>query len=270
MGYFADRVVAITGAGSGIGRELAVALAGAGAWLALSDKSGEAVAETGALCAATGREPEVSTVDVTDRAAVLAYAERTVARFGRVEALFNNAGILHVGSVLESPFSDFEQVMAVDFWGVVNGTKAFLPHLLAADRAHVVNMSSAFGLVAVARHAPYNAAKFAVRGFTDSLRQDMRAAGGSVRVTGVYPGGVLTGIARSASVAPGIDAEEVVRRFEGHVARTSPAAAARTILRGAARGEAKILVGLDAIAVDLVTRIAGSYHEKVLDMVFRS
>ncbi|WP_067470044.1 SDR family NAD(P)-dependent oxidoreductase [Nocardia amamiensis] len=270
MGYFANLVVAVTGAGSGIGRELAVALAGAGAWLAVSDKSAEAVAETGALCAAAGREPMVSTVDVTDRQAVLAHAEQAVARFGRVEALFNNAGILHVGSVAESPFGDFEQVMDVDFWGVVNGTKAFLPHLLTAERAHVVNMSSALGLVAVARHAPYSAAKFAVRGFTDSLRQDMRAAGGSVRVTGVYPGGVLTGIARSASVAPGVDAAELVRRFEGRVARTSPAAAARTILRGVARGEAKVLVGLDAIVVDLVTRIAGSYHERVLDMVFRS
>lgn len=247
-----------------------MALAGAGARLALSDKSAEAVAETGALCAATGWEPTVSTVDVTDRGAVLAHAERTVAHFGRVEALFNNAGILHVGSVLESPFSDFERVMDVDFWGVVNGTKAFLPYLLTARRAHVVNVSSALGLVAVARHAPYNAAKFAVRGFTDSLRQDMRAAGGTVRVTGVYPGGVLTGIARSANVAPGVDAADVVRRFEGQVARTSPAAAARTILRGAARGEAKVLVGLDAIVVDLVTRVAGSYHERLLDMVFRS
>ncbi len=114
MGYFANRVVAVTGAGAGIGRALAVALAGAGASLALSDKSADAVAETGALCAAVGSEPWVRTVDVTDRAAVFAYAERTVARFGRVDALFNNAGILHVGGVLESPFSDFEQVMAVD------------------------------------------------------------------------------------------------------------------------------------------------------------
>ncbi|KAA8877473.1 SDR family NAD(P)-dependent oxidoreductase [Nocardia colli] len=270
MAYFADRVVAITGAGSGIGRELALALARDGALLALSDKSADAVAETGRLCAEEGEKPAVTTLDVTDRSAVLAHAAATVAHFGRVEALFNNAGILHVGGVAESPFSDFEQVMDVDFWGVVNGTKAFLPYLLAAEQAHVVNTSSAFGLVGMAQHAPYNAAKFAVRGFTDSLRQDMRAAGGKVRVTAVYPGGVLTSIARSALVAPGIDAEAVARRFEGHVARTSPAAAARTILRGAARGEAKVLVGLDALLVDLITRFAGSYHERVLDMVFRS
>ncbi|WP_378739086.1 SDR family NAD(P)-dependent oxidoreductase [Nocardia brasiliensis] len=270
MAYFANRVVAITGAGAGIGRELALALARDGAALALSDKSADTLAETGELCAAVGAVPTLTRLDVTDRAAVLAHAAATVARYGRVEALFNNAGILHVGGVAESPFSDFEHVMDVDFWGVVNGTKAFLPYLLAAERAHVVNMSSAFGLVGVAQHAPYNAAKFAVRGFTDSLRQDMRAAGGKVRVTGVYPGGVLTSIARSASVAPGIDAAAVARRFEGQVARTSPAAAARTILRGAARGEAKVLVGLDALLVDLVTRLAGSYHERVLDMVFRS
>lgn len=270
MAYFANRVVAITGAGSGIGRELALALARDGAALALSDKSADAIDETGELCAAVGATPTVTRLDVTDRAAVLAHAAATVARYGRVEALFNNAGILHIGGVAESPFSDFEHVMNVDFWGVVNGTKAFLPHLLAAERAHVVNMSSALGLVGVAQHAPYNAAKFAVRGFTDSLRQDMRAAGGKVRVTGVYPGGVLTSIARSASVAPGVDAAAVARRFEGQVARTSPAAAARTILRGAARGEAKVLVGLDALLVDLVTRFTGSYHERVLDMVFRS
>ncbi|MFI7002003.1 SDR family NAD(P)-dependent oxidoreductase [Nocardia sp. NPDC050175] len=270
MAYFADRVVAITGAGAGIGRELALALARDGALLALSDKSADAVAETKELCAAVGQEPTTTTLDVTDRSAVLDHAAATVGHYGRVEALFNNAGILHVGGVVESPFSDFEQVMDVDFWGVVNGTKAFLPHLLTAERAHVVNMSSAFGLVGVAQHAPYNAAKFAVRGFTDSLRQDMRAAGGKVRVTAVYPGGVLTTIARSASVAPGVDAAAVARRFEAHVARTSPAAAAKTILRGAARGEAKVLVGLDALLVDLVTRFAGSYHERVLDMVFRS
>ncbi|WP_280433585.1 SDR family oxidoreductase [Nocardia brasiliensis] len=222
MAYFANRVVAITGAGAGIGRELALALAGGGALLALSDKSAQAVAETGRLCAALHSEPLVTTLDVTDRSAVLAHAAATVAHFGRVEALFNNAGILHVGGVAESPFRDFEQVMDVDFWGVVNGTKAFLPYLQAAERAHVVNMSSAFGLVGVAQHGPYNAAKFAVRGFTDSLRQDMRAAGGVVRVTGVYPGGVLTSIARSARVAPGIDAASVARRFEERVARTGP------------------------------------------------
>ncbi|MFD6162853.1 SDR family NAD(P)-dependent oxidoreductase [Nocardia sp. NPDC060256] len=270
MAYFADRVVAITGAGAGIGRELALTLARDGALLALSDKSADAVAATAELCAVVGREPTTTTLDVTDRAAVLDHAAATVAHYGRVEALVNNAGILHVGGVVESPFGDFEQVMDVDFWGVVNGTKAFLPHLLTAERAHVVNMSSAFGLVGVAQHAPYNSAKFAVRGFTDSLRQEMRAAGGKVRVTAVYPGGVLTTIARSASVAPGIDAAAVARRFEAHVARTSPAAAAKAILRGAARGEAKVLVGLDALLVDLVTRFAGSYHERVLDMVFRS
>ncbi|MGV9611177.1 SDR family NAD(P)-dependent oxidoreductase [Nocardia xishanensis] len=269
MGYFADRVVVVTGAGSGIGRELALALAHRGARLALSDKSDHAVATTGKLCAAVGFTPTVTVLDVTDRDAVLAYAERTAARYGRVEALFNNAGILHVGGVAESPFEHFEQVMDVDFWGVVNGTKAFLPYLRAAERANVVNVSSAFGLVAVAGHGPYNSAKFAVRGFTESLRQDMRAAGGRVRVTGVYPGGVLTTIARTAQFAPGIDGAAVARRFEDQVARTSPEAAARTILRGAARGDAKVLVGLDALLVDLVTRYAGSYHERVLDLVIR-
>ncbi|WP_405162133.1 SDR family NAD(P)-dependent oxidoreductase [Nocardia sp. NBC_01499] len=211
MAYFANRVAAITGAGSGIGREPALALARDGALLALSDKSPEVVAETGRLCAAVGLEPTVTTLDVTDRVAALDHAAATVAQYGRSMRC----------SIMPGSCTS------------------------AGWRSRRSAISS---------------------GLTDSLRQDMRAAGGKVRVTGVYSGGVLTTIARSASVASGIDAVAVARRFEGHVARTSPDVAARTILRG----EAKVLVGLDALVVDLVTRFTGSCHERVLDMVFRS
>lgn len=265
MGYFSGRVVAVTGAGAGIGRAVALGLAGQGARLALSDRVESTLGETVAECAAGGAEVTATVVDVTDRAGVLEYAAATAARFGAVDAVFNIAGILYVGGVATSPFTDFEEVLDTDFWGVVNGTKAFLPHIVRSDAGHVVNISSALGLIATADHAPYNAAKFAVRGFTESLRQEMRAHAPSVRVTCVYPGGVRTGIARVARVAPGFDAEAIARRFDDHVARTEVSDAARAILRGAARGKAKVLVGTDARMVDLIARALGSRYERALD-----
>ena len=138
-------------------------------------------------------------LDVTDRAAVLAYAEEVAAAFGHVNQVYNNAGVAFAGDVLGSSFDDIERVVDIDFWGVVNGTKAFLPHLIASGDGHVVNISSLFGLLAVPGQSAYNAAKFAVRGFTESLRQEMLLAGHAVRVTCVHPGGIKTNIARNAT-----------------------------------------------------------------------
>ncbi|MDH6283793.1 SDR family NAD(P)-dependent oxidoreductase [Prescottella agglutinans] len=264
MGYFDRRVVAITGAGTGIGRELAIQLARSGAALALSDNAEGPPTETTERCANIGARVAATVVDVTDREAVSAFAASTVERFGRVDAVINNAGILYTGDVLASEYVDVERVMDVDFWGVMHGTKAFLPHLLQSDRGHVVNLSSAFGLMAAPGYSAYNAAKFAVRGFTEALRQEMESAGRPVKVTYVFPGGVRTSIARTAAAAPGVDLGEVADSFDRRIARTDPAEAARVILRGVERGRARVLVGPDARVVDAVTRLLGLAYQWLL------
>ncbi|GAF46481.1 SDR family NAD(P)-dependent oxidoreductase [Rhodococcus wratislaviensis] len=269
MGYFGGRVVAVTGAGAGIGRELAVQLARAGARLALSDLDESAVKETVDLCGAASGSVFAAAVDVSDKDAVVQHAAEVGDRFGRVDAVFNNAGILFAGDVVDSEFADFERVMSVDFWGVVYGTKAFLPYVMRSDRGHVVNTSSAFGLMAAPGYSAYNAAKFAVRGFTESLRQEMQVGGHPVKVTCVVPGGIRTSIARTAGHAVGVDGDEVARSFEERIARTGPDEAARVILRGVERGKARVLVGPDARVVDVVTRMLGPAYQRLLPAATR-
>ncbi len=187
MSDFAGKVVVITGAGSGIGRALALNLAGQGAKLAISDVDTIGLAETTRLVEAIGAEVKSDHLDVTQREAVLEYADAVVAHFGKVNQIYNNAGIAYHGTFEKSEFKDFERVMDVDFWGVVNGTKAFLPHVIASGDGHIVNVSSLFGLLSMPGQSAYNSAKFAVRGFTESLRQEMLIAKHPVKVTCVHP-----------------------------------------------------------------------------------
>lgn len=266
MGYFEGLVVAVTGAGSGIGRELARRLASSGAHLALSDSHEGSVQATAKLCAAGPGEVSVAVVDVADRESLLAHAHEMATRFGRVDAVINNAGILFAGDVIDTSFEDYERVLDVDFWGVVNGTKAFLPYVMQSGHGHVVNVSSAFGLMAAPSYSAYNAAKFAVRGFTESLRQEMLLGGHGVRVTCVHPGGVRTIIARTARHASGVDGSAIAAVFEQRIARTEPSVAARTILRGVERGLPRVLIGPDARLVDLVTRVAGARYQSLISM----
>ncbi|HJQ43600.1 MAG TPA: SDR family NAD(P)-dependent oxidoreductase, partial [Jatrophihabitantaceae bacterium] len=205
MTKFQGRVAVVTGAGSGIGRALAVELAHRGATLAISDVDEVGLAETARQVRAAGAQVSEQRLDVTDRDAVLAYADRIASEFGKVNLVFNNAGIAFTGDIADMSFEQIERVIDVDFWGVVNGTKAFLPHLIASGDGHVINISSLFGLLAVPGQGAYNAAKFAVRGFTEALRQEMIAAGHPVRVTCVHPGGIKTAIARNAGVVAGQD-----------------------------------------------------------------
>lgn len=192
MSSFEGKVAVITGAGSGIGRALALNLSEKRAKLALSDVDTDGLAKTVRLAQALGAQVKSDRLDVAEREAVLAHADAVVAHFGTVHQVYNNAGIAYNGNVDKSEFKDIERIIDVDFWGVVNGTKAFLPHVIASGDGHIVNISSLFGLIAVPGQSAYNAAKFAVRGFTEALRQEMLVARHPVKVTCVHPGGIKT------------------------------------------------------------------------------
>jgi NAD(P)-dependent dehydrogenase (short-subunit alcohol dehydrogenase family) len=261
MTRFAGRVAVITGAGSGIGRALAVDLAGRGARLAVSDVDVVSLADTAARCEKAGAEVRHYPLDVADRSAVLAHADQVVNEFGGVNIVVNNAGVALTAPVAEMSWVDLEWVMNIDFWGVVHGTKAFLPHLIASGDGHVVNISSVFGLIGVPTQSAYNSAKFAVRGFTEALRQEMLIARHPVRVTCVHPGGIRTNIIRNAR-GNGPNAELMAKRFD-RIARTTPEQAARIILRGVERDRPRVLVGPDAYVIDALPRLLGPLYQRV-------
>ena len=267
-GFGADHVAAVTGAASGIGRALALNLGRAGVRLALADLDAPRLSTVVKAIRDDGGTVEGRVLDVSDAAKVEAWAEATVQRFGGVQMICNVAGIINAADVVQSSLADLEHILAVDFWGVVHGTKAFLPHLIEAGGGHVVNVSSAFGLISAPSYGGYNAAKFAVRGWSDALRQEMRLAGTNVRVSCVYPGGVRTPImARSTSAAGPEDARRRRDLFNSRIARTEPDHAAEVILRGVRAGRPRILVGGDARVADLLARVTGTGYERLGEVV---
>jgi NADP-dependent 3-hydroxy acid dehydrogenase YdfG len=257
MEGFAGKVCVITGAGSGIGQALAIELARSGALLAISDIDTEGLAKTEEQVKAIGAPVKADRLNVAEREAFALYADDVVKHFGKVNQIYNNAGIAFTGDLEVSQFKDIERVMDVDFWGVVNGTKVFLPHLIASGDGHVVNVSSIFGLFAVPSQSAYNAAKFAVRGFTEALRQEMKLAGHPVKVTTVHPGGIKTNIVRNSTAAADIDSAGLNKLFD-KAALTTPEQAAKIILEAVRKGHARVLVGPDAKIVDVIVRITGS------------
>jgi NAD(P)-dependent dehydrogenase (short-subunit alcohol dehydrogenase family) len=260
-----EKVAAITGAGSGIGRATARLLAQQGCHLALSDVDEKGLAETAELCRATGVRVRTARVDVADREAIHAWADDVASGFGAVHIVINNAGVALGATVEDMRYEDFEWLMRINFWGVVHGTKAFLPHLKRAGEGHIVNLSSVFGLIGVPTQAAYNAAKFAVKGFTEALRQELEVEGSPIGVTCVHPGGVKTNIARSARVTAreGWVDERSTRDFE-KVFRTSPEQAARDILDALLRNRRRQLIGADAVAIDLMQRLLPTLYQRLV------
>jgi NADP-dependent 3-hydroxy acid dehydrogenase YdfG len=263
MEGFAGKVAAVTGAGSGIGQALSLELGRSGALLAISDVNLEGLAETEEQLRAIGVPVRADRLDVTEREAFQAYADQINDHFGKVNQIYNNAGIAFIGDIEITQFKDMERVMDVDFWGVVNGTKAFLPHLIASGDGHIVNVSSLFGLMAIPGQAAYAAAKFAVRGFTEALRQEMMLNGHPVQVTSVHPGGIKTGIARHATAAEGVDPERTARFFDKRLASTTPEQAAEIILDAVRKNRPRVLVGRDAQVLDVIVRLTGAGYQRL-------
>jgi len=269
MKSFKDKVAAITGAASGMGRELAVELAKQGCHVALSDVNEAGLAETAALARAHGVKVTAQKLDVAQRAAVYAWADQVVADHGKVNLIFNNAGVALGSTVDGMSYEDFEWLMGINFWGVVYGTKAFLPHLKAAGEGHIINTSSIFGIGGIPSQSAYNAAKFAVRGFTESLRQELDMARCGVSATSVHPGGIKTNIARSARFSA--DMKQFTGAEEGKskdnfekLFITSASDAAKIILGAVRRDSRRVLVGPDAKAFDAMVRFLPSSYQKLV------
>ncbi len=275
MKTFTDKVAAITGAGSGMGRSLALELARRGAHLALSDIDEASVTHTAIACRALGARVTSQRLDVANRDAVFAWARDTAAAHGKINLVFNNAGVSLSVPVATTRLEDIEWLMNINFWGVVHGTQAFLPYLNASGDGHIVNTSSLFGIIAMPTQSAYNASKFAVRGFTEALRMELELAGSPVSCTCVHPGGVATNIVTASriddSIAAftGIDAQTHRRRANKLIDVTSADAAARQMLAGVQRNARRVLVGADARRVDKLARLLGASYQAMVVWFYR-
>lgn len=274
MKEFRGKVAAVTGAGSGIGQALAEELARRGCDLSLSDVDEEGLAETVLRCEQAGVTVRPAQLDVADRDAVFAWADTVVTDHGKVNLIANNAGVALGATAAAQSIEDFEWLMNINFWGVVHGTQAFLPHLRAAGDGHIINISSVFGLVSIPMQSAYNASKFGVRGFTDALRMELEIEPCGVSSTTIHPGGIKTNIARNArtdesAMLGGATHDEMADDFE-RLARTTPPAAANKILKAVERNRRRALIGPDAVLFDVVSRLpAGLYQRFLVAMTTR-
>ena len=275
--YYRNHVAAITGAGSGMGRELAIHLAKMGCHVALSDINPEQLAATKQLLANYDVNVTITVLDVSDNTAVEAWADSVMAEHGKVNFVFNNAGVALYSTVEGSSISELEWVMNINFWGVVYGTKAFLPLIKNSvkqsqfgEHGHIINISSLFGLTAQPSQSAYNSSKFAVRGFTESLRQELNIQNCGVSATCIHPGGIKTNIANSARGNESIHdigmstGPKAIRSFNKFL-KFDANEAAWIILQAAATNQQRCLIGNDAKIVDAIQRVFPSHYSQVLN-----
>ena len=266
MKDFEAKVAAVTGAASGIGRGLALELARQGCHLALCcDRNVQGLQETKEQARQLGVNVTSQQLDVADRGAVHAWADQVAADHGKINLIFNNAGVDLASTIEGVSYEDFEWLMSINFWGVVYGTKAFLPHLKASGDGHVVNISSVFGLTGMPAQGPYNSSKFALRGFTDCLREELDMMDCGVSATSVHPGGIKTSIAKSGRVdssirALGFDERDFWQKIETRFI-TEPDKAARIIIRAVQKNKRRVLVGTDAYLFDAAARLLPSAYQ---------
>ena len=271
MTAISGSAAAVTGAASGIGRALALELAARGADVAIADRDEAGLAAVAAELAKTsatsGRKVTTHRVDVSDPAAIEAFALAATAAHPSLNIVINNAGVALLGQFSEIDQAQFEWLMNINFWGVVHGTRAFLPQLASRKASHIVNVSSIFGIIAPPGQTAYCAAKFAVRGFSESLRHELQLAGSPVRLSVVHPGGVLTNIVRNSRTGAGITDNarrvQAIGTFDA-MAKTTPAAAALRIIKGIERNQPRILIGNDARFLDLLQRFRPATYWPVL------
>lgn len=276
MKSFENKVAAITGAASGIGRALALELAKQKCHLALCDVNDAGLQETAERARALGVKVTTARVDVSKREEVHAWADQVVNDHGKANLIFNNAGVGLGNTVEEASYEDYEWIMGINLWGVIYGTKAFLPYLKQAGDGHVINVSSIFGLFAQPTQSGYNMTKFAVRGFTESLRQELDLQQCGVSATCVHPGGIKTNIARNSRITPSVVSlsgnkrtpEEMAADFE-KLFTTTPEKAAQVILDGVRRNARRVLIGNDARATDLLQRMLPTAYQRIVTASFK-
>lgn len=264
MNYATNKIAVVTGAGSGIGRALAIALNDQGCELYLSDVNATTLDETMGLLPKRSVAADTTVIDAADKTAMHSWAQRIGSEKGHVDIVINNAGVALMSTAQETQYEDIEWLMGINFWGVVHGTKAFLPLLRQSPEANLINISSVFGIISVPTQSAYNAAKFAVRGYTEALRQEM--AGTNVHVCCVHPGGIKTNIARSARGGdPSESADERGDRFQ-KIASTTPESAAAQILQAAQQHKPRLLIGWDAKLMSLASRLFPASYPKLLGL----
>ena len=274
MKNFQNKVAAITGAGSGIGQQLALLLAKEGCHLSLSDVNEQGLIETIEKLKDTDVRVTIKRLDVADQVAVKAWAEETVQDHGSVNMIFNNAGVALASTVEGASYEELEWIVNINFWGVVYGTKEFLPFIKQTGDGHIVNISSLFGLTAQPTQSAYNATKFAVRGFTESLRQELDMENCGVSALCVHPGGIRTNIAKSAKMNDslktlGMNPEKSAKSFN-KLLRCPPEEAARQILEAVKKDKRRLLIGNDAKALDLLQRLLPTGYQKVIAFASKS
>ena len=264
MTAISGSAAAVTGAASGIGRALALELAARGCDLALADRDEAGLQAVAAeIAKASRRKVTVHRVDVSEPDQIKAFAEAATAAHPTLNIVINNAGVVLLGQFTEIDQAQMDWLFNINFWGVVHATRAFLPHLEKQRAAHIVNLSSLFGIIAPPGQTAYCAAKFAVRGFSESLRHELAAARSPVKLSVVHPGGVSTSIVRNSRTGVGVTDNarraQSIDRFDA-IAKTTPAAAALRIIEGIEKNAPRILIGNDARIMDLLQRfLPGTY-----------